>query len=361
LGVKKNKRFNLVVIGRGAHTLPTYRALLNRLSADGSLSVYSEVFIDQKFDAKYRIVSYPFKIHSNKLKIAWLLLVLVRDHLRFRISLIHAHSTYPSGYVAVLMARIFRIPNVIALNAGEAIFLESIQFGQLGNPWEKKKNNWVIANATAITALTRFQALGIQQQYGRWPEIIVRGIDPMKITHRQRTFPLQYTRFLHVGYLHSVKDPLMLIRAFGTIASAMPCRLIQVGNDYMNGEVQAYAQKIGVLDQVEFRGFVPYEEMSSIYQSADVLLHTSQFESQAAVMIEAMAHGLLVLGTRVGLFADLDADCCKTVLPRDAITTLQNTNECARLLQHAQEWSVKYNLYYTAQKYKALYERLLHY
>ncbi|MFM8912890.1 MAG: glycosyltransferase, partial [Flammeovirgaceae bacterium] len=288
------------------------------------------------------------------------------DHLRKKIQVIHAHSTYPSGYAAVLFAKIFNVPTVIALDGEEAVFLEDIQFGHLGNKWRKGKNEFVISKASVITALTQFQASGILHQYQRMSEIIIRGIDRGKLFEPRRTFPNQYTTFLNVGYLHPVKDPMMLIDAFAKIAEKLPCKLIQVGKDYMNGDVQALARRLKVDNRIEFKGLVPHDEMASIYEKADVLLHSSLFESQAMVMNEAMTHGLLVLGTRVGLFADLDGYCCKTVLPGDAnalaslvVTTLQDTEECSRLLRNAEKWCAEHNLDFTTGKYLHLYDRLL--
>ncbi|MFM8913581.1 MAG: hypothetical protein ACKOE6_11815, partial [Flammeovirgaceae bacterium] len=71
--MKKKKLIRVAVLGRGAHTIPTYRALLNKLNERVSISVYSEVHIDQKYDANYRVVSYPFHPQLNQLKVIWFL------------------------------------------------------------------------------------------------------------------------------------------------------------------------------------------------------------------------------------------------------------------------------------------------
>src|SRR5207253_11234672 len=56
----------------------------------------------------------------------------------------------------------------------------------------------------------------------------------------------------------------------------------------------------GVKDRVLFLGHVPHEEMSKIYNTADVLLLTSEMEGTPMVILEALACGTPVVTTPVG-------------------------------------------------------------
>lgn len=131
----------------------------------------------------------------------------------------------------------------------------------------------------------------------------------------------------------------------------------------MNGEVQRHATDLEIAHLIDFKGFIEHDSIYQYYESADVLLHTSLFESQAVVVNEAMAHGLLVCGTHVGLLADLAGECCVTVPTGDSkalaskvIETLADQNSCDRLLAKSKEWLLLHDLAWTASRYKEIYD-----
>jgi glycosyltransferase involved in cell wall biosynthesis len=198
-------------------------------------------------------------------------------------------------------------------------------------------------------------------------QVITRGVDITKIQMINRfDFSKSEVIFLHVGYLHPVKDPIMLINCFHLISKSIKCRLIQVGPDYMNGEVQQYANALGIGHLVDFCDFIVHEKIYQIFQEVNVLLHTSLYESQALVVNEALAHGLLVCGTKVGLLSDLDGQCCVTASTGDfkglAKKVLQILNDralTARLIENGLNWSKKYDLQWTTDRYAEIYLDLL--
>lgn len=360
----KKKKDRIAVFGGGAHIIPSYRALLNNLSNSYELVVYSEFTISKKYDAQYLIRSYPHRHYKRWLLVLWILLRFALDHMRLRFDVVHSHSTYPSGKLAILIKRVFRIPVVVSLNAAEAIGIESIQFGDLLNPRRTKINRNVIEQADAVTALTEFQASYVRKEFLRMDvQIIARGISYNNVKTKENVhWPGREMTFLHVGYLHPIKDPITLINCFHLLAKSIPCRLIQVGQDYMNGEVQRHATALGISHLIEFKGFVEHDSIYQYYEAADVLLHTSLFESQAIVVNEALAHGLLVFGTHVGLLADLAEKCCITVptgeyqvLAKKVIKTLSDKDCCERLLEKSKEWIAQHDLAWTTNRYKDLY------
>ncbi len=158
----------------------------------------------------------------------------------------------------------------------------------------------------------------------------------------------------------------MLIDTFATISQKKECRLTQVGTDYLNGKIQQYAQSKGQQEKISFKGFYANEELPSFYAKGDILLHTSLFESQAMVVCEAMASGVVVCGTHVGIMADLAPDCCLTVSSGDAeglaekvLQLLENPAQFNRLRQNAYQWALEYNIDWTAIKHKEIYVKLV--
>jgi len=62
--------------------------------------------------------------------------------------------------------------------------------------------------------------------------------------------------------------------------------------------VRRYAEKLGLSGRIHWRGQVPYDEITSIYRSADVLLFPSLREVWGLVVNEALLSGLFVVATR---------------------------------------------------------------
>ena len=110
-------------LGRGGHTLPTYRALLNRIAAHYELTVYSEVPIEASWlllPHSYTLKQITARKMHRRLREISLVFILIRDHLREPFDLIHAHSTYPTGLAAVILKIIFGVPVIVSLHAAEA-------------------------------------------------------------------------------------------------------------------------------------------------------------------------------------------------------------------------------------------------
>ena len=86
--------------------------------------------------------------------------------------------------------------------------------------------------------------------------------------------------------------------------STVPIRGIIAGSGPQKDALQAQAQRLGLLpDRLEFRGLV--SDMASLYQQADIMVLTSDWEGSPNVVLEAMASGLPVVATCVGGVPDI--------------------------------------------------------
>jgi glycosyltransferase involved in cell wall biosynthesis len=115
------------------------------------------------------------------------------------------------------------------------------------------------------------------------------------------------------------------------------------------------------LENVFIKEPVPYEQLSTIYHSADVLLHTSLSEGQSEVVTEAMSCGLPVCGTRVGLMHDLP-ECCVTADVRDyktlaekTIALMKDQERMNEIRMKAQHWTSQHDITWTSKQLMSLY------
>ncbi len=82
-----------------------------------------------------------------------------------------------------------------------------------------------------------------------------------------------------------------------------------VGSGPDETTLREHARESGVAERVRFAGFVgSRDELRALYQSCGVFVSASASEAAALVMLEAMACGAAVVGTRIAAFEDLLTD-----------------------------------------------------
>ena len=112
--------------------------------------------------------------------------------------------------------------------------------------------------------------------------------------------------FLFVGRLAKVKNLSYLIRGFyEALKENKKIFLHIVGDGRERNSLEKLAEQLNISDFIKFHGVLYKEKLLKIYQSSDVFLITSEYESFCMVVTEAMACGLPVIGTKVGFLPNL--------------------------------------------------------
>lgn len=107
-----------------------------------------------------------------------------------------------------------------------------------------------------------------------------------------RSRPTGIPVVLWVGRLVVRKAPTLAIQAFAELRRVMPARLIMAGPGPLSGQVRAMVDRLGLAEDVELLGFVTWDDVRRLYESASVLLFTSLRESFGAPFLEALGKGL---------------------------------------------------------------------
>jgi len=110
--------------------------------------------------------------------------------------------------------------------------------------------------------------------------------------------PIDKPTLLFVGVHRYYKGLDTLIRVMPEVNA----RLLVGGSGPMQAEWEALAQKLNVVDKVQFLGRVPDTDLPGLYASADmfVLPANARAEAFGKVLLEAMAAGLPCITTEVG-------------------------------------------------------------
>jgi glycosyltransferase involved in cell wall biosynthesis len=99
-------------------------------------------------------------------------------------------------------------------------------------------------------------------------------------------------------------------------------RALIVGAGPEEGRLRAHAEELGVADAVEFRRYVPYDEMPSVYAGSSCLvlasLPTRSWEEQfGMVLAEAMASGLAIVASTSGAIPEVAGPSAQYFAPGD--------------------------------------------
>lgn len=140
------------------------------------------------------------------------------------------------------------------------------------------------------------------------------GIDPDAFPLRGGS-PDGPIRLLAVGRLAPIKGYAVLLDACAELSRRrVDWVLSLVGDGPERGALERRARDLGIADRVTFEGAVAAEAIAGHYRSAEVIVVSSFMESTPVVLMEGMACGLAVAGTRVGGIPDLVTDGVHGVL-----------------------------------------------
>ncbi len=160
-------------------------------------------------------------------------------------------------------------------------------------------------------------------------------------------------RVLYVGRLTAAKNVDALVRAIAQLCASgvkMHCDIVGEGPE--RESLQELTQGLGVADHVYFAGGVGFERVLGFYERADVLVLISNSEGWPKAIAEAMAFGVICVGSNHGLVAEmLGGGRGFTVAPGDTAALVRTLKQVASsqydlkdMSGRASRWSQQYTL-----------------
>jgi len=212
-----------------------------------------------------------------------------------------AFFTFPSGPVAARLKRLRGIPYVVSLRGGDVPGLVP-ELGAIHfvlAPWRRR----ILLGASRLVANDCGLARLAEAADGVSVDIQHNGVDckvfsPASHASREHGRPFIW---LYSGRLHTQKNIGLLLTEFRTVrAQSEPeGRLIIVGDGPCGSALRSRAEKLGVGDHVEWRGWVAKNEMAGFYRRCDALVNPSLYEGMPNVILEAMASGKPVVASDI--------------------------------------------------------------
>jgi glycosyltransferase involved in cell wall biosynthesis len=158
-------------------------------------------------------------------------------------------------------------------------------------------------------------------------------------------------RIIYVGRLSCAKNVHILIDAIHRLAiQGVTCECKIIGEGVELQKLIQLSQNLCVSDRVQFMGGMPFEDVISYYQWADVLILVSETEGWPKAIVEGMAFGLVCVGSNRGLVPQIlgkgrglvvePGDVNQLV---DAFLRIRSGWEYAVMSQESAKWSQQYS------------------
>jgi len=152
--------------------------------------------------------------------------------------------------------------------------------------------------AHVVTAPSEFLVKVLGNRIGVSVQIVPNIVNFSRFVYRER--PRLEPKMIVTRHLLRLYDIESVIRAFGMVQEHYPeSSLLIVGT----GDQEVYLRGLVLelnLTRVEFLGYVPQENLPSVYNKCDILLNASLADNFPGSLVEAAASGLAVVSTAVG-------------------------------------------------------------
>ncbi len=293
--------------------------------------------------------------------------------------LLHAYQGMPA-VVSTPIATSAGIPAVVTLDSGELTSIDDIRYGLQRRWFDRRSIASAIRAAARVTVATEFMARMVPDGLSRAPVAVIPiGIDAGRFLLPSRSVGADPRvrpsarvegppwRLLRVASLNRVKDYPTLLHALGFMAGrGLDVHLDIVGEDTLEGSVQALTRTLHLESRVTFHGFQPTDQLAAFYARAHLHVVSSRHEAAGVVTLEAAAAGLVTAGTAVGYVADWHPDRAVAVPVNDpaalasaVIDLLQDPPRRERLASAARAWTLAHDADWTAQQFERIYAEIL--
>ena len=172
----------------------------------------------------------------------------------------------------------------------------------------------MLHRARRIIAVSHFTKWELTNYYKIPPskiQVIHNGVDTNKFqpaTDKRKIkqelgFNPDDLAIVSVGRLYARKGLFTLIESMPTVVKRFKNAKFIISGKGQSDEMHkliAYAEKIGVKDNIIFTGYYPDKKLPKLYQAADVFAFTTFYEHHPFAVLEALSTGLPVVTTSVG-------------------------------------------------------------
>jgi teichuronic acid biosynthesis glycosyltransferase TuaC len=237
---------------------------------------------------------------------------------RFGCDVVHAHTTYPSGWVAAKVRGSANHPIIVTPHGADIHKVPEIGFGHRLDPVMDRKIRWALQQADYATAISRSVVSSLRDAGLQGDRIveIPNGVDverfrrrPSFDVHEYLGIPRDAALVLSVGNYHPRKGHELLIRAVRRAARQVEkLTLVIVGAG--SKRLTPFIEREGIGDLVKLTGPLPYplpgetrpDVLAALLQASSLYVSSSIGEGSEGLslaLLEAMSAGVCTVASDV--------------------------------------------------------------
>ena len=351
--------------------------VLDKLAKQFQSRDHKPIVVAQRSRHNPEIPQLPYEVtyYPRPRSAVWLLqyvkYVLVREYKKHRFDIIHAHMAYPTGYIAVKLRKRMGVPVVITSHKGDVIPESRYRRRHI----TRKRMCWAIENADAVTGVSSELKNIIDKLTSNKANsfVIPNGVDMPPDS--AGSVPKSCAEIagkpfiLTLGRLHHYKGLDLLLEAIKILREKkikIP-PLVIAGDGKEMGNLRRQTTELQLDDKVVFTGAVFGDQKHWLLRNCKLFLQPSRAEGMPLTVLEAMAYGKAVIGTKISGIMELITNGENGILvePGDSLSLsqaiknlcenpkLEYMQDKARASVSQMTWPV------IAERYLELYKQLL--
>ncbi len=234
----------------------------------------------------------------------------------YDLDLLHVHYAIPHSVSALLARQMLaergrRLPFVTTLH-GTDITLVGLDRSYL------PITRYSIQESDGVTSISSYlkdktlQDFGVTREIEVVPNFVNCDVyrpykdDVARTEARKRLAAPDEAILMHLSNFRPVKRVADVVKVFARVASAVPARLVLVGDGPDRSSAEWLAHDLGIQGKIHFLG--KQDRVNELLPLADLMLMPSELESFGLAALEAMACKVPAIATRVGGVPELIDD-----------------------------------------------------
>ena len=200
---------------------------------------------------------------------------------------------------AIIVSQLYRKPVVVNYHGGDAP-----RFFQRSWRWVAKSLAYVDSVIVPSHFLHR-----VFDDYNYRTHIIPNVVDSSVFKSTGKALDKDNLHFIATRNLEKIYGIDVIIKAFRQVVDKYPnAKLSVAGTGPELDALSELTKALSLIEHVTFTGRLTPEQMSDLYQSADVMINASTVDNAPSSLLEAMMSGIPVISTDAGGIPDMVSD-----------------------------------------------------
>lgn len=237
-----------------------------------------------------------YEMGSFVLSATWYALRTVGD---FKPDIVHIFFAIPDGPIGWVLKRTHNLPYIISLRGADVPTDEVKRFAT-AYKFLRPVFRGLLKDARRTVAVSNGLRSHALKSAPVSIQVIPNAIDLSTFTPPLTKPTPEIVRLIYVGRLVASKTPQVLIEAVTHLSKmkVQPFMLELIGDGAQRSELEHMVIQRGLSKYVTFAGWVDHPDLVGRYRQADIFTTATTWEGMPNTVLEAMACGLPIIGTK---------------------------------------------------------------